>query len=176
MIKKSLFALFLLSLGSAAVAEEQSKFYVEASYGGIKYSQYGYYATPGVGILKFGANINKNLSVEGQVGTTITNATGYIGVTPVSVKYDSIYGVFLKAKAEVTPDFEVFGRLGYAHASISVSTPYGSGSAENGDFAYGIGAQYNFTPVVYGQIDYMSYYNKNGATANGPSIGLGLKF
>jgi len=176
MIKKTLFALSILSLGSAAFAEESSKYYAEANLGSIKYSEAGYYASPVVGSLKFGMNIDKNLAVEGLLGTTISNANFNIGVTPVSVKYESIYGVFLKAKTEIAPNLDVFARLGYIHATISASTAFGSASKGGSDFSYGIGAQYNFTPTIYGQLDYMSYYNKNGATANGPSAGLGLKF
>lgn len=176
MIKKSLFALSILSLGSVAVAEESSKYYVEAGYGAIQYKEFGATATPGVGTLRFGMNIDKNLSVEGLLGTTITNANGFVGNIPLSVKYESIYGIYLKAKTEVAPNFDLFARLGYMHATINASIPGYSASAGGSDLSYGIGAQYSFTPTVYGQLDYMTYYNKNGATANGPSIGLGLKF
>lgn len=176
MIKKTLFAISIFSLGSAAFAEESSKYYVEANLGSIKYSQPGFYANPAVGIFKLGVNIDKNFSVEGALGTTIVNADGNVGGIPFTVKYDSIYGVFLKAKTEIASNLDLFARVGYTHATISVTSSLGSVSAGGSDFSYGIGAQYNFTPTVYGQLDYMSYYNKNGATANGPSIGLGLKF
>lgn len=176
MIKKSLFAISMLSLCGGAVAEDSSKYYVEAGYGAMQLKEYGLTATPGVGTLRFGVNLNTNLAVEGLVGTTIVSAKGYVGATPLTVKYDSIYGVFLKAKTEIAPNLDVFARLGYIHATISAAIPGYSASAGGSDISYGIGAQYSFTPTVYGLVDYMTYYNKNGATVNGPSVGLGLKF
>jgi len=176
MIKQSLFAISMLSLCGAAVADESSKYYVEAGYGAIQYKESGLTATPGVGTLRFGVNIDKHLSVEGLLGTTITDATGLIGTIPLTIKIENVYGVYLKAKTEIAPNLQVFGRLGYMHATISASIPGYSLSQGGSDVSYGIGAQYSFTPTIYGQLDYMSYYNKNGATANGPSVSLGLKF
>jgi len=176
MIKKTLLALSILSLSCVALAEEPAKYYVEAAYGAIRYEEAGAYATPGVGTLRFGVNFDKNLSAEFMVGTTITNATGYLGVTPITIKYDSIYGAYLKAKTEVAPNFDLYARLGFVHASISASVPGATLSAGGSDLSYGIGAQFGFSPTVYGLVDYMSYYSKDGITAKGPSIGLGLKF
>jgi len=176
MIKQSLLALSILSLSGVVLAEEPSKYYVEAAYGAIRYDEPGAYATPGVGTLRFGVNFDKNISAELMVGTTITDARFFVGTTPVTVKYDGIYGAYLKAKTEVASNFDLFARLGFMHASINASTPSGSFSLGGTDLSYGIGAQFGFSPTVYGLIDYMSYYNKNGATARGPSIGLGLKF
>ena len=176
MFTKSLIAVSMASLCGTAFSGETSPYYIEAGFGAIQYKESGVTATPGVGTLRFGMNIDDHLSAEGVVGTTVINATGYISGTPLTVKYDSIYGIYLKAKTEVAPNLELFGRLGYVHATITASIPSFSASSSGSDLSYGIGAQFNFTPTVYGQLDYMSYYNKNGATANGPTIGIGMKF
>jgi hypothetical protein len=176
MIKQLILPLTILSLCGAAQAEEPSKYYVEAAYGAIRYDEASAYATPGVGTLRFGVNFDKNISAEFLVGTTITDARFFVGATPVTVKYDSIYGAYLKAKTEVAPNLDLFARLGFMHASISASVPGASASAGGSDISYGVGAQFNFNQSMYGLVDYMSYYSKNGATAKGPSIGLGVKF
>ena len=176
MIKQSLASLVFLSLSSVAQAETPSKFYVEAGYGAIRYDEPGAYATPGVGTLRFGIDFDKNFSGEFMVGTTLVNATGYVGTTPLTVKYESIYGVYLKAKTEVAPNLDLFARLGYVNATIRASIPSASFSSSGSDVSYGFGGQFNFTPTVYGQLDYMSYYSKDGATARGPSVAVGMKF
>jgi opacity protein-like surface antigen len=70
----------------------------------------------------------------------------------------------------------LFVRAGVTSATVTASSRYGYGWSSGSDFSYGGGAQFNFTKNVYGQVDYMSYYNKNNVTAVAPSISVGYKF
>jgi hypothetical protein len=176
MIKQSLVALSLVTASYAASAQEQSRFYAEAAYGGIKTEAEGFSVTPGVGLLRLGMNLDKNFSTEFMVGTTIADAKIQVSGVPVTLKYENIYGLYLKGKAEIAPNLDVYGRLGYIHGTASASALGVSASTSNDDFSYGVGAQYSFSPTVYGTLDYMSYFRKNGTTAAGPSLGVGVKF
>ena len=51
-----------------------------------------------------------------------------------------------------------------------------SGSRSGTDFAYGLGIQTNFTKTVYGQVDYMQSYDKDGVSAKGYTLSLGTRF
>lgn len=175
-MKKSLLAIAILAISSTAMAQADSKYYGEISYGGLKYSEPGFWARPGVGTAKFGINLDKNFSVEGMIGTTINDATGTIYGYSASAKYDNIYGAYLKAKTSIADQFEVFGRVGFTSAKASVTVAGRTYSDSSSDFSYGVGLQYNFDKNWYGQVDYMSYYNKNSATVKGPSVGVGYKF
>ncbi len=176
MIKQSLLALSLITASYAASAQEQTRFYAEAAYGGIQTKTEDFNVTPGVGLLRLGVNINKNFSTEFMVGTTLADAKVQISGVPITLKYDSIYGVYLKGKAEVAQNLDVYGRLGFIHGTASASALGVTASTSDDDFSYGVGAQYSFSPTVYGTLDYMSYFRKNGTTAAGPALGVGVKF
>lgn len=175
-MKKSLLALAVLAASSGVFAQSTDNFYAEVGYGAIKYSEPGAWATPGVATFKVGMNINPNLAIEGMYGTTANNATFNVGSTVVTFKYDNIYGAYLKGKAEVAPNLEVFGKVGITGASISASIPGYAISDSGSDFSYGAGLQYSFSKTVYVQADYMSYYNKNSISVKGPSVSVGFKF
>lgn len=72
----------------------------------------------------------------------------------------------------------VVARAGY-NINKSASNMYISVRQSGSDFSYGVGAQHNFTKNTYGQVDYMSFYNKNdiwdGQAINGPSISVGYR-
>ena len=48
--------------------------------------------------------------------------------------------------------------------------------SSDSSFSYGVGVQYTFSQQWYVQGDYMSYYDKNGDSIRGPSIGVGVRF
>lgn len=175
-MKKSLLALLIAGLSSTAFAQANDQFYVEVGYGAIKYTEPGAWAEPGVGVVRLGMNIDKNLSGELMYGGTVNDANFYVGSTRVTFRYDSIYGAYLKGKLEVSPFVEVFGRVGVTGADVSASVPGYAITASGSDVSYGAGVQFNFSKTAYGQIDYMSYYNKGGASVKGPSASVGFRF
>lgn len=133
-----------------------------------------------VAIATIGYNFNKNFAGEVVAGTGINDDTVNYGATRVTATVNSIFGAYLKAKTEVATDLEVFARVGVLHANVSASASNGfySGSASAGDnsFSFGAGIQYNFTKSMYGQVDYMSLYNKGGISSQGPSASVGFNF
>jgi hypothetical protein len=63
--------------------------------------------------------------------------------------------------------------VGLSHSNITATT----GSERTGaDVSYGMGLQTKFTPAIYGQVDYMNYYHKDGIRAQGYGISLGYRF
>jgi hypothetical protein len=161
-------------------SQDEGKAYVEFGVAAVRTKDSGFSATNSVGLLRAGYNFDKNFSGEIVAGGGINDASGYYGSTYLTFKINSVYGAYLKAKTEVTPGLEIFARLGVLHVDVTAtaSNPYASGwaNAYDNSVSFGAGAQYNFTKAVYGQVDYMSYYNKSGTSSNGPSVSLGVKF
>ncbi|HEX5311987.1 porin family protein [Aquabacterium sp.] len=168
----------------SAHAQQKPNFYVEAGYTFVNYEENIdgdiYKSSPKAIRLIGGAELSKNVALEAMVGFNGGNdsvtANG-VNYPTVKFKMDSMYGVFVKPKVELAPNFELFGRLGYTHATATVSEPdYGSFEASDSDFSYGVGITYRIDPKLSISADYMSYLNKTDYSAKGFTIGLGLQF
>ena len=127
-----------------------------------------------------GYNFNKNFAGEVMAGTSVSDDTSYYGSVRVTSSIDSVFGAYLKAKTEITPDLAIFARVGVLRANISATGSNGfvsaSSSASDTSLSFGAGLEYNFTKSIYGQVDYMSLYNKSGTSSQGPSVSLGFNF
>jgi opacity protein-like surface antigen len=127
-----------------------------------------------------GYNFNKNFAGEVMAGTSVSDDTSYYGVARITSSIDSVFGAYLKAKTEITPDLSIFARVGVLRANISATGSNGfvsaSSSASDTSLSFGAGLEYNFTKTIYGQVDYMSLYNKSGTSSQGPSVSLGFNF
>lgn len=132
-----------------------------------------------------GYSVHPNLAVEGMLGvnagkgnTTFTDVNNQ-SIT-ASLKYTSSYGVFLKPRYAIDPQFEVFARLGYVKSNASSSATSGNASTaysgSDSDFAYGIGGNYNFDKNLYASLGYMVYYKKDDVKTSGFNFGLGYRF
>lgn len=127
-----------------------------------------------------GYEMNRNFSVEGMLAMGVADGSIDVAVLGGTVsmrsKIDSMYGVFAKAKAEVAPGVELFGRVGYSKSNYTLSFPGASGSGSTDGIAWGLGGSYAVSPGVALTVDYTSYYNKDGAKATGPTFGVSFKF
>lgn len=97
-------------------------------------------------------------------------------VQGVKVKASRTYGFYVTPKYAITPEIEVFGRLGYADSKIKVSSGNASASGSDSSFSWGLGAKYNFSKQIYGAVDYMSYYDKDDTKATGVTLSVGYRF
>ncbi len=163
----------LLAVLSTGVVSAQSMsnqgYYGEVGYTAlnIKNDNNGFDATPKLARVTFGKEIDKNLSVEGSYGFTVSKDS--------SLNYTAeatAFGVSLKPKMEIAKDVEAFARIGALHTKYEDE----SGSISKTKLAYGIGMQAQFTKDVYGQVDYMNYYKQDGLSAKGFTISVGTRF
>ena len=51
-----------------------------------------------------------------------------------------------------------------------------SESDSDGSFAWGLGGRYNFSKTLYGGLDYMQYYKKDGVKIDGVTLNVGYRF
>ncbi len=116
----------------------------------------------------FGKDVNENLAIEALYLTTYSKDS-----LPGFDAKSTHYGLVLKPKYAITSETIVFARFGVAHANFTASS---AGSRTGTDLAYGLGLQTNLTKSVYGQIDYMNYYDKDGQSSKGYTLSLGTRF
>lgn len=127
-----------------------------------------------------GYELNENFAAEGLIGTglggTDVKVNGASQSNPVTSKTDYLYGAFLKPRAKLNDEFEVFGRLGYIKGKVTSSNSSASSSDVKGDWAYGVGANYYFNKTTYISASWMNLYRKDGVKSDGWTVGLGIKF
>jgi opacity protein-like surface antigen len=178
-ISTTLVPLVLIAAATSANAQSavpQTKLYGELGYTALQYKEPAGKADLGLGTATIGYEINKNFAVEGMLGTGITDDNVNVSGTNVNVDVDNSYGVFLKPKAQIAQDLEVFAKVGWAKTKLKGSAGGFSASNSGSDLAYGAGAQYNLTPTVYIAGGYMKLYDKDSVTADGWNVGVGYKF
>lgn len=146
--------------------------YLEVGYAPLDWSEGSVSLKPSSALVRFGYEINRNFAAE-VLGAVGASSDSYQGI---SFKVDSMYGVYLKGLAPVTPKFDLFARAGWLHVSVSGSAMGQSASVGDSSFSYGVGGQYHFTDNWYLQGDYASYFDKNGDTIKGPSLSVGFRF
>jgi len=91
---------------------------------------------------RLGYRFNPNFAVEGEASFGVKDDN----VGAVNVELDHAVGVFGVGILPVTPQFDIFGRVGYGQVKASASVPGFNVAADEDGFAYGAGAQYMLTP------------------------------
>ena len=115
-----------------------------------------------------GKDLSPTLAIEGMVTSTLSkDDRGAFNATV------SNYGIHLKPKMALTPDTLLFARVGLTRSDITASA---AGSHKGNDVSYGVGVQTNFTKTVYGQLDYMNYFDKDNTSAKGFALSVGTRF
>jgi len=191
-MKKLSFATLALSLFAAPAAFAQSA--ANGTYGELGITQVSFEDSdasaptfkPTVLRAVVGYGLSDNFALEGMLGAGMSDGTADASVAGYSVNYkvkvESMVGAYMKVKAQAAPGVELFGRVGYAkiRANVSGAVPAlrlsSSASTEVDGASWGLGAKIAVSPAVALTFDFMSYVNKDGGTATGPTFGVAYKF
>ena len=175
----------LAMLGSAHAQQFQSSnAYGELGYTFLKVDDgSGGTANPGALRAILGYDFHPYFGVEGMLAFGVSDdhfVDNSFGVpVNVTVKLDSMYGIYLKPKYAFN-QLEVFGRLGWAHTKLKADANAGgfsaSGSGSDSNFSYGVGLNYNFNPKMRVGVDYMVYNGSSGGKVDGWTISVGYRF
>lgn len=175
--KVAMAAAIALTVFGASAQSAKSKFSAEIGYTAIDYAEPGVSGVkPSVVRTIFGYEVNENLALEGMLGFGAANGSATVLNVPVDLKIDSLYGLYIKPKAMVAENLEIFGRFGYATSKATASARGVSFSTTNSTASYGVGVSYFLSPSTALSLDYMSYYDKDGVSAKGVTLGVGFKF
>ncbi|MDX2232878.1 MAG: porin family protein [Hyphomonadaceae bacterium] len=139
----------ILSLGALAVAAP-----AHAQTGAYVNGGYTHYETEdvtlgGVGG-RLGYRFHPNFAVEGEAAFGVKDDD----IGPVTVELDHQVGVYGVGILPVTPQLDLFGRVGWAKVEASASVPGLSVDGEEDGVAFGGGAQYMLTDKVGIRGDY----------------------
>jgi opacity protein-like surface antigen len=161
----------LLVLGSAQAQTASPRLYGELGYSFLEVKNFGIETNPQAlrGIL--GYDFHPNIAAEAMLAFgTKSDSSGRL-----DEKLNHAFGLFAKPKYTWN-NAEVFARLGWAHTRVRTSTPVGSSTDSDDDFAYGIGANYQFNPRMYAGIDWMRYTKQDHLKVQGVTVNFGYRF
>lgn len=124
--------------------------------------------------LRGGYFLTDFIAVEGRLGTGLNDDN--ISGTNVDVELDQLMGVYATGYLPVNDVFSFYGLLGFTYAEAKISNHFASASDDDDGFSYGAGVQFDFTPQIAGQLEYVSYLSKSDYDLNAASIGLSYNF
>lgn len=135
-------------------------------------------ARPSVATGIVGYKFHPNLSVEGMLGLGVSgDKVDLNGMeTVVDAKISNAFGVFVRPSVKLGDSVELFARLGYVQSKIKLSVPGFSISDSGGSTAYGLGGNFYLSKQSYLQLNWTSYYKKDGLKIQGVGLGYGFRF
>jgi len=189
MLKKTV-TLILLAIPLSALAQSPSQglkpqpttrdAYVEVSLNSLNYSEPGLRLSPTTLRTFVGKNVGATFSYEGMIAFGTSQGSTTINGTHAVAKIDPMFGAYLKARKELGPGLEIFGRVGAASMVKNLSGTY-FGAADPtsqrlGGFSYGLGVKIRLNRDTSFVTDYTSYYNRRQETVDGVSLGLAFDY
>lgn len=150
----------LLSVVSVPAVSQAQEVYGTIGYGAVDLEDA---ADLGAIQGRVGYKFNPYVAVEGEV------AFGVKDDADIELKHQ--VGAFVVGSAPITPQANVFARVGYSGATID--TPLGE--ADGDGFAYGVGGQYDFTAKDGVRVDWTRHDYDEGA-ADVLSVSYARKF
>ena len=175
-MKKILLIAASLLAVSAAHADVTQPVYGEVAYVASTYSDSDISVRPGVLRGIAGIEYNSNLAFEAMVGAGVRDGSFGVGGYTADVSVDYAIGAYIKPKLALTPDLELFGRVGFVRAKLSASVAGMSVSTSGSDVSFGIGLKYAIAPAWSANLDYMSYGKIDGTKGSGVGLGVSYKF
>jgi len=179
-LKHIAMALTALTIAGAAGAQTMtdSGYYAEIGYTPLEIKLDGDSSTvkPSLVRLIVGKDVHENLAIEAMVATTVAKDTQNIQGTEIKTSATA-YGLYLKPKVALTKDTELFARLGFANTKMKLEVNTGeSATGNDSSVSYGIGITTKFSKDVYGGLDYVTYYSKDGTNISGLTASIGVRF
>lgn len=188
MLQKTVIAL-LLSTSLCAMAQSSGQglkpaptttdAYVEVSLNSLNYAQTGLRLSPTALRTIVGKNMGPTFSYEGMLAFGTSQGTDTLGGKSAAVKIDPLFGAYLRARQELAPGLEVFGRVGAASMVKNLDGAYFASEASSkrmGGFSYGLGVKVRINRKASFVTDYTSYYNRREETIDGLSLGLAVDY
>jgi opacity protein-like surface antigen len=182
-MKSKIIALAAALIGTAAFAQSKSNdnsYYTEL---GLNMLQYTIADLSFSNANSFGARLGKNLTenfaVEGVYSSGMGDSS-YSSTTTGALTYKQTgsYGLYIKPKAKITDELELFGRIGYFRSSGTLTSSLTRKSEDSSENAvsYGLGVSYNISKNVYTSLDYMQWYKKDSTDIKGFGLNVGFNF
>jgi opacity protein-like surface antigen len=125
---------------------------------------------------RLGSMINDNVSGEVRVGLGVGDDSVEDGGNRYDVELNSMIGAYLKAGFPVADSLFPYAVIGFTRTDIEYSlSGVGSSSESDSDISYGFGVDLSLDRKLSLNVEYMNYYDNDGAEIDGFSIGLAMK-
>jgi hypothetical protein len=183
-MKSHIVALSVAMACTGALAQSKAKddsTYIQLGYNS---GQYNFDSVTGLSnanhlLITAGKNMSENYALEGVYATGMSDASTTSPGTTVNFKLTSSYGLYVKPKFAISDAVELFARVGYFSAKLTMSVP--AFPALNSDSSgtspsWGLGASMKIANNIYGTLDWMQMYKKDGADIKGMGLSVGYKF
>ena len=181
-MKSHIVALSVALACTGAFAQSKAKndsAYIELGYNS---GQYNITELPGLSnanhlLITLGKNMSQNYALEGVYANGMSDAS--TAGSTVNVRLASSYGLYVKPKLAISDSIEMFARVGYfnfkANSTVPAS-PASNDSASGTSLSYGLGASMKIVNNIYGNLDWMQMYKKDGIDIKGMGLSVGYKF
>lgn len=133
-------ALALLAAPAMAQSVQEPTYYGTLGYSQLDSSDGDLGAITG----RFGAKLHPNFGAEGEVSVGVRDDEFDIGGVPVKIEHEYDVAAYAVGYLPITPQFELFGRVGYGTTQLKASAAGLSETADGESVNYGAGANYFF--------------------------------
>ncbi len=181
---------FSKSLLAASALVAASTANAEGFYLGFGY-QIGAYDENGIpeadlSTIKFeaGSYFSENMALEAHVNLGMDSDTVSVPVVvddttvvvDVEVDLESSVSLFLKGDLPLSPDFNLYGLVGFSQVKVEASAEGFPQSSSDTGFSYGAGAELGLGNQVYVSAEYVSYISEDEYDYAGINLGVHKKF
>jgi hypothetical protein len=155
----------LVSVG--AMAES----HVSVSYSPLDYSEDGFDAKPTSVVVGFGSSLNEYFDIQGRAGFSVASDKDTELGSNVSFEVTNLYGVYSIVKIPTDSAFKPYGVLGWTKGKAKVRGLGGTLDNSESDVSYGLGFDLGGDDLAF-NVEYIVYYDKDGAEVSSASIGF----
>jgi outer membrane immunogenic protein len=126
---------------------------------------------------RLGARFGPHFGVEGELATGIDNDKTYVAGVPVKVDLEHQVAVYGVGFLPVSPNVDLFARVGYGNTKLKASAAGTSASDDGDSWNYGVGGQYSFDGKNGVRADYTRYdFQGSSTNANVWAVSYVRKF
>ena len=149
------------------------------TYGALGYSDVnGDSANLGAITGRIGARWGRYFGAEGELSGGVTHDTAHISGVNTRVRINSQLAAYAVGYLPLSPNADLFARLGYGETRLNVSTPGTGAGGEHASLNYGVGGQYFIDGANGVRADYtrMNFAGHSNLDANVWSLAYVRKF
>ncbi|PFG11088.1 MULTISPECIES: porin family protein [unclassified Marinobacter] len=178
--KKSLISAFVIGSATilgAGTAQAQNG-YAGANLNFLEYNENGINddASLTAGTFRLGAQVNEYLSGELRAGLGFSDDTVNITGTDVDIELDSLFGAYLRGGFPITKQIYPYAVFGVTRGQVTYSAQGFSESKSETDTSFGVGVDFTLIDQVTLNVEYMSWFDKDGTEIDGFSVGASTAF
>jgi outer membrane immunogenic protein len=174
-------SLMVLSISAAPLMASAADPYVGGNFALVDYSVEGV-SDASLNALygRLGTYFGENFSGELRLGTGIADDSVNAEGVEADVKLKEFYGVYLRGGIPLGEIFYPYAVIGYSSGKVEVDgTVLGIGFSESdseSDASFGAGVDFSFNESLKLNLEYMSYFDKDGAELTSFAAGIAWLF